>query len=453
MEEAIEPARDQLGSRERPVRRRLASAAVPAADDEVALLNAVVATQAAIAAADLDPQQVMDVAAERARELAGADGAALELLEGHEIVAWAASGSLAGHVGLRLDAGSSLSGACVRGGEAIRCHDVEADARADRAVARRLGIRSILVVPLRHRDETVGVLKVASSRPGSFSDGDVRALGMVAAFVGASLSHANAFSGAIELLGADPLSLDGASSRPERWSSRVGAVLESRALDVVFQPIVDLEHRRVVGVEALSRFPSEAGVPPDRWFAIAAALGCGVELEMLAVERALAALARVPEELYVSVNVSPAAACSRRLRELTSDGVAARVVVEVTEHARVRDYDALSRALVDVRENGCRLAIDDAGAGFASLRHVLQLAPDIIKLDISLTRGVDVDRQRRRLAAALVAFAREAGSAIVAEGVETRSELDALRDLGVGYAQGFYFGRPGPLESAFTVRA
>jgi EAL domain-containing protein (putative c-di-GMP-specific phosphodiesterase class I) len=98
-----------------------------------------------------------------------------------------------------------------------------------------------------------------------------------------------------------------------------------------------------------------------------------------------------------------------------------------------------------------RLAIDDTGAGFASLRHILNLEPDIIKLDISLTRGVDVDRARRALAAALIAFAANTGASIVAEGVETASELSVLRDLGVGFGQGYLLGRPGPLPATIAA--
>ncbi|HEV8420861.1 MAG TPA: EAL domain-containing protein, partial [Actinomycetota bacterium] len=121
---------------------------------------------------------------------------------------------------------------------------------------------------------------------------------------------------------------------------------------------------------------------------------------------------------------------------------ATRIVVEITEHAQVADYAELLEALGDFRSRGGRLAIDDAGAGFASLRHVLVLLPDVIKLDISLTQGIDRDRNRRALASAMISFAAEIGATIIAEGIETRDELDSLRSLGVRYGQGFYIGRP-----------
>ena len=119
-----------------------------------------------------------------------------------------------------------------------------------------------------------------------------------------------------------------------------------------------------------------------------------------------------------------------------------RIVVEMTEHAPVGDYDGLNTALQPLRDAGARVAVDDAGAGFASLRHILLLAPDIIKLDISLTRGIDSDRSRRALSYALVAFARETQTTIVAEGIETEAELRALRDIGVTHGQGFLLARP-----------
>jgi EAL domain-containing protein (putative c-di-GMP-specific phosphodiesterase class I) len=123
----------------------------------------------------------------------------------------------------------------------------------------------------------------------------------------------------------------------------------------------------------------------------------------------------------------------------------ARVVLEVTEHAAVEDYGSLEQALRGHRARGMRVAVDDAGAGFASLRHILRLAPDLIKLDLSLTRDIHRDRSRRALATALISFASEIGAEIVAEGVEARDELEALAALEVGFAQGYYLGRPGPL--------
>jgi EAL domain-containing protein (putative c-di-GMP-specific phosphodiesterase class I) len=111
----------------------------------------------------------------------------------------------------------------------------------------------------------------------------------------------------------------------------------------------------------------------------------------------------------------------------------------------VEDYDALVRALDGLRSQGVRVAVDDTGAGYAGLAHILRLRPDIIKLDIDLTRGIDADPVRRALAASLVAFGGDIGATITAEGIETGEELEALRTLGVTCGQGYYLARPGPL--------
>lgn len=146
------------------------------------------------------------------------------------------------------------------------------------------------------------------------------------------------------------------------------------------------------------------------------------------------------------MNCSHRAAVSSELASLVGPH-ADRVVLEITEHDAVEDYEGLVGALTPLRARGTRVAIDDAGAGFASLRHTLQLAPDIVKVDISLTRDIDTDRGRRALAKALISFADEMGMTIVAEGIESEAELKTLRDLGVKYGQGFYLAEPAPLPA------
>jgi EAL domain-containing protein (putative c-di-GMP-specific phosphodiesterase class I) len=132
-----------------------------------------------------------------------------------------------------------------------------------------------------------------------------------------------------------------------------------------------------------------------------------------------------------------------------------RVVVEITEHQRVESYDDLTRVRARFRQDGIRVAIDDAGAGYASLHHILKLAPDIIKLDIALTREIDRDPVKRALAVSLVQFAKETDAVVIAEGIETPSELATLRDLAVPWGQGFHIGKPGPiaLRTSHAARA
>jgi EAL domain-containing protein (putative c-di-GMP-specific phosphodiesterase class I) len=213
---------------------------------------------------------------------------------------------------------------------------------------------------------------------------------------------------------------------------------------MVYQQIQDLETGSVVGLEALARFGSIPAMPPDRWFAEATALELGHLLELRTLGEALHALPRIPDGAFLSVNCSQGVAASPEVAERL-DGVEHRVVLEITEHEAIEDYGALAERLAPLRERGLRVAVDDVGAGYASLRHALQLAPDMVKMDMSLTRDVDRDPGRRALAAALISFAAETRMAIVAEGIETAGELEALRALGVRFGQGFHLARPAPL--------
>jgi EAL domain-containing protein (putative c-di-GMP-specific phosphodiesterase class I)/DNA-binding NarL/FixJ family response regulator len=234
---------------------------------------------------------------------------------------------------------------------------------------------------------------------------------------------------------------------------RMQRAIAGQGVAMVFQPIFDLQETRRVGFEALARFSPEPRRTPDVWFDEASALGLGADLEMTALRLALTELPSVPEGAYLSVNLSPSTVLSRQFQEASPGLDAGRLVVEITEHAKVEDYQALAEGLRAVRGRGARLAIDDAGAGFASLRHTLLLAPDIIKLDISLTQGIHSDQARRALATALISFASEIGATIVAEGIETQDEMDALRNLGVRYGQGYFLTRPGPLDSVLAPPA
>jgi EAL domain-containing protein (putative c-di-GMP-specific phosphodiesterase class I) len=220
---------------------------------------------------------------------------------------------------------------------------------------------------------------------------------------------------------------------------RVTKMLE-HGVDVALQPIIDLDRGEVVSVEALARFSD--GRSPDEWFAEAASVGLNQALELAAVRSALGRLGELPPGTRLAVNVSAATAASPELAELLDGVPAGRVVLEITEHVAVADYVALAGALEGLRARGVHIAVDDAGAGFASMRHVLRLHPDVVKLDISLVRGIDADPAHRALVSALVSFARETHTSLVAEGIETAAELEAARALGVGCAQGFHLGRP-----------
>jgi EAL domain-containing protein (putative c-di-GMP-specific phosphodiesterase class I) len=226
--------------------------------------------------------------------------------------------------------------------------------------------------------------------------------------------------------------------------ARIQQLIATKSLVTVFQPIVDSRTWTPIGAEALSRFPNVSpNVSPDVWFSQADRVGLGSELELLAAELALRAACRLPEHLYVSINLSPAAILTGRLTQAIKRASVnpARLVLEITEHAVIEDYAALAEVLVD-RRAGLRLAVDDAGAGYASFRHILALAPDYIKLDRSLVTGIDTDPDRRALTSALTAFAGAIGAKVIAEGVETTEELHTVAALGVQAAQGYLTGRP-----------
>lgn len=234
---------------------------------------------------------------------------------------------------------------------------------------------------------------------------------------------------------------------------RIRAALKPGALSVVVQPIVHLASGEPVGFEALARFSVEPRRPPNEWFTEAWSVDLGVELEMAALQAAVELLPDLPSG-YLSVNLSPATLLSAHFRRSMWTLPRDRLVVEMTEHVPVSDYDALGEALAELRARGVRFAVDDAGAGYASLRHVIRLDPDVIKVDVGLVRGLDENPLLRSVTRALIAFGEDAGAQVVAEGVETQAEARTLRALGANYAQGYLFSAPMPLpELALALSA
>jgi EAL domain-containing protein (putative c-di-GMP-specific phosphodiesterase class I) len=212
-----------------------------------------------------------------------------------------------------------------------------------------------------------------------------------------------------------------------------------------------LHDETVAGFECLARFETEPYRSPDQWFAEAEEVGLAEELEIALARKALEALSELPKDILLAVNFSPATIMTESFSKLFATLPLERVVLEVTEHAAVANYTELTARLHPFRLRGLRLAVDDAGAGHSSFRHVLDLRPDTIKLDMSLTRSIDRDRGRQALAGALSMFGRAMGSQIVAEGVESEAELEALRRVGVTKVQGYLTGRPMPLADAVQL--
>jgi EAL domain-containing protein (putative c-di-GMP-specific phosphodiesterase class I) len=235
-----------------------------------------------------------------------------------------------------------------------------------------------------------------------------------------------------------------AQERRTEIEGRLGPVMADGGPVVALQPIVDLASGARIGAEALSRFPTGWGKAPDVVFAEAHSVGAGHRLELLALERAAAHLRSVSG--YVAMNVSPATLLTPECRELLGRLPLPRVLLELSEHDPVEDYAVLSAVLGPFRAAGLRLAIDDVGAGFSSLRHIVQTAPDVLKLDRSIVSGLDTDPVLSTLVRSMVEFAGGLRARVVAEGVETAPEAATLRALGVDYGQGWHFGRPGPPE-------
>jgi EAL domain-containing protein (putative c-di-GMP-specific phosphodiesterase class I)/DNA-binding response OmpR family regulator len=293
---------------------------------------------------------------------------------------------------------------------------------------RAVGFGPGIYAPLRHRDEVVGILAGASLSSDLGADRLARLLPAVidrAALAAAVLA---------------PLVED--RQRHTELETTLRAVIEQRAFHPVFQPIVDLERGTVVGFEALTRF--DDGTRPDHRFAHAEQIGLGLELERACLQAALELSTQLPDGVWLSLNVAPANLLERDLLALVA-GSKRPVVLEVTEHVAIPDYSALKHALAKLRPR-VGLAIDDAGAGFASFRHIIELAPEYVKLDIGLVRDIHVDTRRQALIAGMRYFAGQTGCKLLAEGIEVAEERATLRRLGVALGQGYLLGRPVPVD-------
>lgn len=233
-----------------------------------------------------------------------------------------------------------------------------------------------------------------------------------------------------------------ASTHPDEVRRSIREVLDHGGLHIALQPIVDLRDGSRRGAEALLRMPTGIIGDTTAWLAAAREVGLGVELELAAARRAFALLDGFTADCPLSVNVSPAAVLADLPSHLPDDVRWDSVVLELTEHVPVEDYDTLNRALDPLRARGAKLAVDDTGAGFASLRHILDLHPDFIKLDLGIVRGVDHDPSRAAMAEMLVRFADRTGIRVVAEGIETDDERQTLVELGAEWGQGYLLGRP-----------
>lgn len=303
----------------------------------------------------------------------------------------------------------------------------------DLPTRRDFAIEAYIGLPLERTDgSTYGTLCCLSHKPNhTLNDRDLETVKLFAEFV-------------VEQIDTE---LEDRRLSEER-RSRIQSVFDDRLLRSKFQPIVRLSDGSLKGFEALARFDTDPYQTPDKWFAEAAHIDRGIELELEAVRCALKGVDHLPNEVSVGLNVSPACLVSEELGDLLLRQRGPKLTLELTEHAKVQEYASLVERIGLYKDAGYLLAVDDAGAGYASLTHILQLQPDFIKLDMSLTRDIHLDRVRRSLANALVLFANETNAAIVAEGIETSAERDTLAELGVDFGQGYFFDRPLEIDAA-----
>ena len=419
-----------------------------------------------------DPVVLMQRVADEAMDLVtGADGVLVGVVDEQNWLTYecSAGARLGDQIRSRISLKRSLAGLAFTTGETLYCDDAASDSRVDQDLWRAADVKSLVCVPLWRRTETVGVLCVTSSRARAFGDRDVATLTSLAMFISAAVAVAFDLAevidswltrtdidgpGAAAAKGDDWMAKErfvanvlnpGAMSRLE-GRSRVDRFLTGHGLKHVFQPIYDLRSGECFAGEALARFSGRPRRTPDVWFAEAHAMGVGVELEIVSAKKALKALPLLPDEVTLCVNAGPQAIVFDEVRQLLEVSDSRRIVMELTEETKVENYGQLSSALDKLCLLGVRLAIDDTGAGFASCAHLLKLAPDIIKLDSELTSGIDHDPVRAALATALVSFASRIGSEIIAEGVETVAELEALRDLDIHYGQGFLLCPPTSID-------
>jgi EAL domain-containing protein (putative c-di-GMP-specific phosphodiesterase class I) len=300
----------------------------------------------------------------------------------------------------------------------------ETDAGYSRGIA-DMGVNAVAYMPMTHEGRTIGLLGVALD---NLAGGRVA----VAEHVPILTEVADVAAAAI---GPAVAKLEERSTAMQQLDD----VLQHDRYWPVFQPILDLVTRRVVGYEALSRF--DEPISTSRLFMQAAFLGRMRDLEIATMRAAARASTSLPDDCWLSINSSAELLAERETLGSILGSIDRAVVIELSEHEIISDYGPIAQALDQLGPRRT-LAVDDAGAGFASLRHILEVRPAYVKLDLGLVQGVARDPTRRALVAGFVHFANDARFALIAEGIENRADLRTLQQLGVGLGQGFLLGRP-----------
>lgn len=299
-----------------------------------------------------------------------------------------------------------------------------------------LGIRSGAYAPVRYDGRLIGVLSIHATEP---VDGAAITEALPGLVEFADLAGALCGRAVVE------------RTNVRRARDQIQTIIDRHAFRPVFQPIVDLERDVIVGYEALTRFAD--GVAPDVRFDEAIVVGLGIELEAATLRAALADASHLPRSAWLNVNVSPEFIVEGEPLRTLVRATRRHLVLEVTEHREIADYPAFRAAIAELGRR-TELAVDDAGAGFASLRHILELRPAFVKLDRWLVAGLEADEARQAMIVGMHHFSRATGCQLVAEGVETEAELMILRELEVPLGQGYLLGQPLPIgEGLASVAA
>ena len=225
---------------------------------------------------------------------------------------------------------------------------------------------------------------------------------------------------------------------------QIERIIERQAVELAYQPLADLATLRVVAVEALPRFRTRPMRSPESWLVEAAKHGWLVDLELVALNAALGHVGMLPSDAFLAVSISPETALSDRFRDLIRGADPSRIALVLNEYSA----DQLPTGALDVlRADGVRVAVHHAGSGPRSLRQIVRLAPDLIKVDMSMLREMSADPTGHEPVSSFIGFAFDIGAMVVADGVETEQEVETLRRLGVDHAQGNYLARPGPIPN------
>ncbi|MEM7718381.1 MAG: EAL domain-containing protein [Pseudomonadota bacterium] len=228
----------------------------------------------------------------------------------------------------------------------------------------------------------------------------------------------------------------------------IADLLKNTEVLAVFQPIVQLSDGALIGMEALTRFRSDAFGSAEAMFQQAENVGLGLDLELLTLGNALRAYEACDPAAYLAINASPALICDPRFRSILPKEGLHRLVIEITEHGTVEDESILRTQIAQLQAAKARIAIDDFGTGHSNLMRLSSLSPDIIKIDRSLVADLADRPAQAAVISAIVHFADKVGCKVLGEGVETEQIAQALQDLGVQLAQGWYYGKPAPLIRA-----